>query len=79
MTNKEKWATAFKQDMQMNRVRYPRKRELLSEIHDIERKKSEAGNYIFKAREGKHDDYYWSAMLSLYGEGRVPPVIGFAW
>lgn len=79
MQNKEKWATAFKQDMQMNRVRFPRKRELLAEIHNVERKKSEAGNYIFKAREGQHDDYYWSAMLSLYGEGRVAPVIGFAW
>lgn len=76
---KEKWATAFKGDLQTGRIRIPRKRELMDEIHSVERRKSEAGNYIFKAREGKHDDYYWSAMLSLYGEGRIPPSIGFAW
>lgn len=79
MQNKEKWATRFKGDLQIGKVRYPRKRELLTEIHNIERKKSEAGNYIFKAREGQHDDYFWSAMLSLYGEGRTAPTIGFAW
>lgn len=79
MQNKEKWATTFKGDLQMGKVRFPRKRELISEIHSVERKKSEAGNYIFKAREGQHDDYYWSAMLSLYGEGRTTPKIGFAW
>lgn len=76
---KEQWATRFKADMQSGRVAFPRKRELMSEIHSIERKKSDVGNYIFRAREGEHDDYYWSAMLSLYGEGRVPPNIGFAW
>lgn len=77
--NKEKWSTSFKGDLQMKRVRFPRKRELLSEIHGIERKKSEAGNYIFKAKGDAHDDYFWSAMLSLYGQGRVSPTIGFAW
>lgn len=76
---KEQWATKFKRDLQMSAVRYPRKRELLNEIHTIERKKTEAGNYVFKAREGKHDDYFWSAMLSLYGEGRTTPSISFAW
>jgi phage FluMu gp28-like protein len=76
---KETWATSFKRDLQMKAVSFPRKRELLDEIHTLERKKSEVGNYIFKAREGKHDDYYWSAMLSLYGQGRVAPTIGFAW
>jgi phage FluMu gp28-like protein len=79
LQNKEKWATSFKGDLQLGKVRFPRKRELLSEIHSVERKKSEAGNYIFRAREGQHDDYYWSAMLSLYGEGRTTPRIGFAW
>lgn len=76
---KESWATSFKRDLQMKAVSYPRKRELLEEIHTIERKKSEAGNYIFKSREGKHDDYFWSAVLSLYGRGRIAPSIGFAW
>jgi phage FluMu gp28-like protein len=79
MQNKEKWATSFKGDMQMGRVRFPRNRSLLGEIHSVERKKSEAGNYIFKARDGQHDDYFWSAMLSLYGEGRQAPRIQFAW
>lgn len=76
---KERWATSFKADMQSGRVAFPRKRELMSEIHSIERKKSDVGNYIFRAREGEHDDYMWSAMLSLYGEGRTAPNIGFAW
>jgi len=79
LQNKERWSTAFKGDLQMNRVRFPRKRELLAEIHSVERKKSEAGNYLFRAREGQHDDYFWSAMLSLYGEGRTTPGINFAW
>jgi phage FluMu gp28-like protein len=77
--NKEQWATMFKRDLQLKAVSYPRKRELLDEIHTIERKKTESGNYVFKAREGKHDDYYWSAMLSLYGRGRTTPSISFAW
>jgi phage FluMu gp28-like protein len=77
--NKQKWATSFKGDLQTQKVRFPRKRELLKEIHNIERTKSEAGNYLFKARSGEHDDYFWSAMLALYGRGRVPPSISFAW
>lgn len=77
--NKERWATSLKGDLQMGRVRYPRKRELLTEIHNIERRKSEAGNYLFRARADGHDDYYWSLCLSLYGTGRSAPRIGFAW
>ena len=77
--NKEVWATKFKGDLQMGRIRYPRKRELLQEIHAIERLKSEAGNYIFHAKQGEHDDYFWSAVLSCYGEGRSAPNISFAW
>jgi phage FluMu gp28-like protein len=79
MGNKERWATQFKADLQSGRVRYPRNRDMLHEIHNIERKKTEAGNYVFRAREGQHDDYFWSAMLALYGEGRTTPKIGFAW
>jgi hypothetical protein len=65
--------------MQMGKVRFPRKRELLAEIHAIERKKTEAGNYQFKARSDGHDDYFWSAMLAIYGMGRKAPAINFAW
>ena len=79
MQNKERWATLFKADMQSGKVEFPRHRELLQETHGIERKKTEAGNYIFRAKEGKHDDYYWSSMLGLYGEPRVAPNITFAW
>lgn len=77
--NKERWATTFKGDMQMGKVRFPRKRELLAEIHAIERKKTEAGNYQFRARSDGHDDYFWSAMLAIYGMGRKAPAINFAW
>lgn len=76
---KETWATKFKGDMQSGKITFPRKRELLSQIHTIERKKSEAGNYLFRARDGEHDDYYFSALLSVYGKGRVAPSIAFAW
>lgn len=79
LQNKESWSTQFKGDLQSGRVRMPRKRELLQEIHNIERKKSEAGNYLYRAKDNGHDDYYWSTVLSLYGEGRTPPRIGFAW
>lgn len=76
---KERWATSMKGDMQLRRLRMPRERSLMQEIHNIERKKSEAGNYLFRARGDGHDDYMWSACLSLYGRGRVTPKITFAW
>ena len=50
-----------------------------AEIHAIERKKTEAGNYQFKARSDGHDHYFWSAMLAIYGMGRKAPAINFAW
>jgi phage FluMu gp28-like protein len=76
---KEHWATSFKSDLQTGKIRMPRHRDLLHEIHSIERRKSEAGNYLFRARDNEHDDYYWSAMLALYGVGRKSPAINFAW
>jgi phage FluMu gp28-like protein len=76
---KENWATSFKSDLQTGKIRMPRHRDLLHEIHSIERRKSEAGNYLFRARDNEHDDYYWSAMLALYGVGRKSPAINFAW
>jgi len=47
---KEQWATKFKGDMQSGRIAFPRKRELLSQIHTIERRKSEVGNYVSRQR-----------------------------
>ena len=79
LQNKEIWATKFKGDLQSNLIRMPRNRSLLQEIHGLERKKSEAGNYLYRAKDNGHDDYLWSTVLSLYGEGRTTPRIGFAW
>jgi phage FluMu gp28-like protein len=77
--NKEAWSTKFKGDLQSRRVSFPRIRSLLNETHNIERIKSEAGNYLFRAKNRGHDDYFWSMMLSLYGNDRQPSNIGFMW
>lgn len=66
---KEKWATTFKGDLQLRKVHLPRLPALTRQIHGIQRTKTEANFYKFA---GQHDDYFWSLMLGLYGEGRVP-------
>jgi phage FluMu gp28-like protein len=66
---KEKWATTFKGDLQLDLVKYPAHPELMSQIHGIKRTKTE--NNFFKFA-GLKDDYFWSLMLALYGEGYVP-------
>ncbi len=66
---KEKWATTFKGDMQMGNVSWPDISDLKRQIHGIQRTKTETNFYKFS---GKSDDYFWSLMLGLYGEGRVP-------
>lgn len=66
---KENWATKFKSDIQRGAIKYPRDLNLMRQIHGIKRKKSESGFYRFA---GDHDDIFWSAMLSLYGEGHEP-------
>lgn len=66
---KENWATKFKGDLQVGRVHYPRDPELMKQIHGIRRLKTENNLYKFS---GKKDDYFWSLMLALYGEGRGP-------
>lgn len=71
---KERWATQFKGDLQLGLVEYPHHADLLKQIHGIRRTKTEANFYRFS---GVHDDYYWSLILSLYGEGRVPNRISF--
>lgn len=71
---KERWATSFKGDLQLRNVEYPTQQDLMRQIHGIRRTKTENGFYKFS---GVHDDYFWSLMLSLYGEGRVPPRITF--
>lgn len=71
---KERWATTLKSDMQLSKVEYPSIPDLLRQIHGIRRTKTEANFYRFA---GQHDDYFWSMVLSFYGEGRVPPTIRF--
>ena len=70
---KEAWATRFKGDLQAESIHLLRVSDLLRQIHGIQRTKSEAGFYKFA---GPKDDYFWSLMLALYGEGRVAPRIG---
>lgn len=74
---KERWATQFKGDMQVGRVSWPNIGELRRQIHGIRRTKTEANFYRFAAEKSRHDDYFWSLMLALYGEGRIPPRMSF--
>lgn len=67
---KEKWATTFKGAMQTGSVSWPNITDLRRQIHGVKRTKTEANFYKFS---GTADDYFWSLMLALYGEGRVPP------
>lgn len=71
---KEKWATQFKGDMQLDNIEYPAIPDLMKQIHGIRRTKTEGGFFKFA---GAHDDFFWSAILALYGEGRVPAKISF--
>lgn len=66
---KENWATRFKGDLQTGKVSFPNHRELIAQIHGIRRTRTENGFFRFS---GKRDDYFWSLMLALYGEGRKP-------
>jgi phage FluMu gp28-like protein len=66
---KEEWATRFKGDLQTEQVKFHPHTELMRQIHGIKRKKTAESFYRF---EGKNDDYFWSLMLAMYGEGRVP-------
>lgn len=66
---KENWATRFKGDLQTGKVSFPNHRELITQIHGIRRTRTENGFFRFS---GKKDDYFWSLMLGLYGEGRKP-------
>lgn len=71
---KEKWATTFKGAMQTGTVTWPNINDLRRQIHSIKRTKTEQNFYKFSAPA---DDYFWSLMLALYGEGRVPGRISF--
>lgn len=66
---KEAWATQFKGDLQNRMVSYPAHPKLLEQTHGIKRTKT--ANNFFKFA-GDKDDYFWSLMLGLYGEGWKP-------
>lgn len=75
---KEQWATTFKGAMQTGTVTWPNISDLRRQIHGIKRTKTESNFYKFSGKEaGSGDDYFWSLMLALYGEGRVPGRISF--
>ncbi|HSE45300.1 MAG TPA: terminase family protein [Gemmatimonadales bacterium] len=71
---KERWATTLKSDLQLQNVEYPQHADLLRQIHGIRRTKTETNFFKFA---GVHDDFFWSMVLSFYGEGRVPARISF--
>lgn len=73
--NKEEWATRLKGDLQLGTIHLPRHGELMRQIHNISRIKTEAGFYRFTGKP--RDDYFWSLCLGLYGEGRTPVRISF--
>lgn len=73
--NKEEWATRVKGDLQLGTLHLPRHAELLRQIHNIQRVKTESGFYRFSGKP--RDDYFWSLCLGLYGEGRSPVRISF--
>lgn len=66
---KEKWATTFKGDLQTDKVEFPAHPKFFAETHGIKRTRTETGRFKFA---GDPDDYFWSAILGLYGEDRVP-------
>lgn len=66
---KEEWATQFKGDLQQEKVKLLNNAELIHQIHGIKRQKTVSANFRFS---GDKDDYFWSLMLGLYGEGTRP-------
>lgn len=71
---KEKWATTLKGEMQLGTVHLLPHPDLIRQTHGIKRTKTESNFYKFS---GVKDDFFWSMVLSFYGEGRVPVRISF--
>lgn len=66
---KERWATTFKGDLQTDKVEFPDHPRFFAQTHGIKRTRTETGRFKFA---GDPDDYFWSAMLALYGDNHVP-------
>jgi phage FluMu gp28-like protein len=66
---KETWATQFKGDLQTGAISYPNHSEFLNQLHGIKRTKTLSNFFKFA---GDPDDYFWSLMLGMYGEGWRP-------
>jgi len=71
---KEKWATTLKGEMQDRRIHFLPDNDLIRQTHGIRRTKTESNFYRFA---GAQDDFFWSAILSFYGEGRIPTRFAF--
>ncbi len=66
---KEGWATKFKADLQEGNVTLPEHATLIDQIHGIKRTRTASNLFKFA---GDKDDYFWSTMLGVYGEGWRP-------
>ena len=78
---KEVWCTDFKIRLQRQRIRLPKDRQIVSEIHSIKKKVTEAGRVVFSAERTRksHADRFWAMALAVRkerGELRVPMDIG---
>ena len=68
--SKERWATDFKIALQRRDVDLPLDRELLSEIHSIERRQNASGRLSFDAQGNVqgHADRFWAIALACQKE-----------
>ena len=66
---KEGWATKFKGELQEGTISLPDHPVLIDQIHGIKRTKTVSNLFRFA---GEKDDYFWSMMLGMYGEGWRP-------
>lgn len=78
---KEVWCTDFKIRLQRQTIRLPRDRQIVSEIHSIKKRVTEAGRVIFSAEKTQksHADRFWAMALAVRaerGELRTPIDIG---
>lgn len=67
--SKERWATDFKILLQHGNAELPLDRELLAEVHSIERHITQAGRPVFESTATKgHADRAWAIMLACQKE-----------
>lgn len=80
--SKEVWCTDFKIRLQRQTIRLPRDRALVSEIHSIKKRVTDAGRIVFSAERTStrgHADRFWAMALAARkerGELHVPVDVG---